>query len=97
MLTSDQMCNLESTERELNDREFLIKTAIDVQATLQILLKKGIISQDELDKERGNVSTKIPKYRDALTYISQTRSEINYYKENPQAMLRAAFAAKLNK
>ena len=36
MLTSDQMSNLEATEREVNDREFLIKTAIDIQAAYVI-------------------------------------------------------------
>lgn len=97
MLTSDQMSNLEATEREVNDREFLIKTAIDIQAALQLLISKGIISKEELDQQRNIVSTKIPKYKDALTYINQTKQEIAHYKADPQAMLRAMFNAKLKK
>lgn len=97
MLTSNQMSNLEATEREVNDREFLIKTAIDIQAALQLLISKGIISKEELNQQRNIVSTKISKYRDALTYINQTKQEIAHYKADPQAMLRAMFNAKLKK
>ena len=43
------------------------------------------------------VKTQIPKYRDALTYITQTKAEIYHYEQNPQDMLKAMFNAKLNK
>ena len=49
MLTTDQLSRLEATKRELNDRELIINTAVDIQATLQLLIKKGIITKEELD------------------------------------------------
>ena len=97
MLTTDQLSSLEATKRELNDRELLINTAVDIQATLQLLIKKGIITKEELDHERYMVKTQIPKYRDALTYITQTKAEVYHYEQNPQDMLKAMFNEKLNK
>lgn len=95
MLTTDQMSNLEDAERDCNNKQILLNTAIDVQAVLRILVDKEIVSRDEVEEYRRQVRSS-PKYKSMQDYIDQTIREINVYKNNPQLLLKDMLNRKIN-
>ena len=95
MLNPNQLSNLEETERDINDKKLILKTAIDIQALLRLLLEKGIISRDEINEKRDEVSSS-PKYSMALQYIKEAEDEIRRYENDPKALLREMFNRKVN-
>lgn len=95
MLSNDQLSNLDQTARELGDRKLLLKTAVDVQALLRLLVDKGIITKDEIDEKREEVS-QASRYRNAILYIHETEKEIAFYKNNPEAVLKELLRRKFD-
>lgn len=95
MLDSNQLSHLDETKREINDKTILIKTAIDIQALLRLLIEKDIISKNEIDTKRKEVSSS-PKYAGALQYIQEAEEEIQKYSADPQSLLKELFNRKLN-
>ena len=87
MLTTDQLSNLENAERELRDRKMMLDTAVDVQAALQLLVDKGVVTREEVKNMREEVKNS-PKYCKAYLYLEQTAAEIEKYKTDPMALLR---------
>lgn len=95
MLNTNQLSNLEATEREINDRKLVLKTAIDIQALLRLLVEKEIITREELNASRAEVSSGT-KYKAALQYITEAEADIAKYKNDPNALLKEMFNRKLN-
>lgn len=95
MLNSNQLSHLEETERDINDKKLILKTAIDIQALLRLLVEKEIISKDEMDEKREEVSSS-SRYSMALQYIKEAEDEIRRYKNDPEALLREMFNRKIN-
>lgn len=95
MLNTDQLSNLEAAKREIQDRELLLKTSIDVQVILQILMQANITTESEINKMRGIVRG-FKKYADAVKYLEEAKAQINKYDNDPQQLLKDMFNAKLN-
>lgn len=96
MLNSDQMSNLDQAERDIEDRKLILNTAVDIQVLLRILVDKEIISREEVNRYRKEVKES-PKYKNAFTYIDQTLNEIQYYKNDPKALLQEMLRRKMEK
>lgn len=94
MLDSKQLADLESAERDLNDKQTILNTAIDLQALLRFLVDNGAIDKITMDKYRSEVRES-PKYKTAQTYITQTLAEIRRYKNDPEAQLKRMFEEKM--
>ena len=95
MLSTDQLSHLDQAARELGGRKLLLKTAIDVQALLRLLVEKGIITKEEVNEKRNEVSQS-STYRKALLYIEETEREIMKYQSDPQAALKEMFRRKMD-
>ena len=48
MLTANQMADLESAKLDIQNKQMILNTAIDVQALLRILVDKQIITREEV-------------------------------------------------
>ena len=55
MLDNKQLADLESAERDLNDKQTILNTAIDLQALLRFLVDNGAIDKITMDKYRSEV------------------------------------------
>lgn len=95
MLTTDQLSHLEDTKRDMTNKKLILDTASDIQALLQLLVAKEIITKEEIDKYRKIVKNS-QKYRASYTYIIQALAEIEKYENDPQSLLKEMFNRKLN-
>lgn len=50
MLTMSQMSDLDATLEDLKNKKLILDIGIDIQATLRILVDKGIITREEMQK-----------------------------------------------
>lgn len=94
MLSTEQLSNLEATKVDLQNKQMVLSTAIDVQAVLRILVDKGIITKEEVQQYREEVRQS-QKYAVAITYLEQTMREVEHYEKDPQALLREMFQRKM--
>ena len=94
MLEMNQLTNLDEAERDLKNKKIILDTAIDIQATLRILVDKGIITREEVESYREQVRNS-PKYNGMYLYIQQTQDEINMYRKDPSLLLKVMMDAKL--
>ena len=94
MLNTNQLSHLEETKNELETKQLILKTAIDIQALLRILVDKEIISKNEVDHYRNEVR-RSPKYANAIEYIEQTLIEIQYYEKDPTTQLKELMRRKM--
>lgn len=95
MLTGKDAYDLDSAIQKLESQELILKSAVDVQTTLQILVDKNIVTREEVEAHRERVRN-LPKYKNALVYLEQTKKQVEYYKAHPEEHLRDLFNAKLN-
>ena len=94
MLTMSQMSDLDATLEDLKNKKLILDIGIDIQATLRILVDKGIITREEMQKYREEVRNS-PKYITSYQYLTQTLNEIIEYKNDPQKLLKAILEAKM--
>ena len=94
-VSKDNFYKPEEALHELQVQETILKTAIDVQVALRILVDKEIVTREEVQKYREEVSNS-PKYRIVLDDIQQQKVAFQAAKDNPQDYLKALFKAKMN-
>lgn len=94
MLKINQLSDLESAKLDIQNKQMMLFTAIDVQALLRILVDKQIITKEEVTNYRKEVRES-PKYHAAVLYIEQTLAEIQAYENNPELRLKAILHQKL--
>jgi len=86
MLTTNQMADLDSAKLDIQNKQIILNTAIDVQVLLRILVDKDIITRDEVKQYRDEVRQSA-KYSAAMTYVEQTLREIELYEKDPKLRL----------
>ena len=96
MLNMSQMSDLDATLEDIKNKKLILDIGIDTQATLRLLVDKGIVTREEVNKYRKEVQDS-PKWSAASQYIVQTLKEIARYKADPKSLLRAMMEAKLGK
>lgn len=94
-VSNDKLYKPEEALHELQVQETILKTAIDVQVVLRILVDKEIVTREEVQKYREEVSNS-PKYKIVLDDIKRQKAWFQAAKDNPQEYLRALFKAKMN-
>ena len=87
--------HIDDTLEDLSNKEIMLKTAIDIQALLQLLVKNNVITKEDMDYQRKVVSNN-GKYKASLDYIQQNKEMFNRAKDNPQEYLQALLKAKMN-
>ena len=88
------MSDLDATQKKKKNKKLILDIGIDIQATLRILVDKGIITREEMQKYREEVRNS-PKYITSYQYLTQTLNEIIEYKNDPQKLFKAMFEAKM--
>ena len=96
MLNMSQMSDLDATLEDIKNKKLILDIGIDAKATLRILVDKGIVTREEVNKYRKEVQDS-PKWSAAYQYIVQNLEEIARYKADPKSLLRAMMEAKLGK
>lgn len=79
----------------LQIQEAIMKVSVDVQAVLRILVDKKIITREEVQKYRNEVSNS-PRYKLVLDDIQRQKRGFQAAKDNPQEYLKAILNAKMN-
>lgn len=82
--------------QELLLQEQILNSLIEGQTILQLLIKKEIVTREEVAEMRSKVRS-LPKYKLAIEDIEQQKAVFSYAKDNPQEHLRAIMKAKLGK
>ena len=95
MLNMSQMSDLDATLEDIKNKKLILDIGIDTQATLRLLVDKGIVTREEVNKYRKEVQDS-PKWSAAYQYIVQTLEELTRYKADPKSLLRAMVEAKMS-
>ena len=85
----------EEALQELLLQENILRSLIDVQAALRILVDKGIVTREEVQKYRNEVSNS-HKYKVVMDDIQRQKKGFQTAKDNPQEYLQAILKAKMN-
>ena len=94
MLDTHQMADLDAAKTDIENKQMILNTAIDVQALLRLLVHKGIITKEEMNQYREEVR-KSSKYKAAVTYVDQTLREIEMYKRDSRLYMQEMFKRKM--
>ena len=94
-VSNDKFYKPEEALHELQVQETILKTAIDVQVALRILVDKEIVTREEVQKYREEVSNS-HKYKIVLDDIKRQKVGFKAANDNPQDYLKALFKAKMN-
>ena len=94
-VSNDSYYKPDEALHELQIQEAIMKVSVDVQAVLRILVDKKIITREEVQKYRNEVSNS-PRYNLVLDDIQRQKRGFQAAKDNPQEYLKAIFNAKMN-
>ena len=94
-VSNEKFYKPEEALHELQVQETILKTAIDVQVALRILVNKEIVTREEVQKYREEVSN-IPKYKIVIDDIQRQKAGFQAAKDNPQEYLQALLRAKMS-
>lgn len=94
-VSNEKFYKPEEALHELQVQETILKTAIDVQVVLRILVDKEIVTREEIQKYRKEVSNS-PKYKIVIDDIQRQKAGFQAAKDNPQEYLQALLRAKMN-
>ena len=94
-VSNEKFYKPEEALHELQVQETILKTAIDVQVVLRILVDKEIVTREEIQKYRKEVINS-PKYKIVIDDIQRQKAGFQAAKDNPQEYLQALLRAKMN-
>ena len=95
MLNNKDYYNPEEALSRICEQEAMLKTAMDVQVVLQLLISKGLVTQEEIADMRLKVAN-LPTYKATLDSLKSERAAMENAKNNPEDYLKALFNAKMN-
>lgn len=95
MLNNNDYYHPDEALFRISEQEAMLKTAMDVQVVLQLLISKGICTQEEIADMRLKVAN-LPTYKNTLNTLKTERAAMEKAKANPQEYLGALFNAKMN-
>ena len=95
MLHNDDYYHPDEALSRISEQEAMLKTAMDVQVVLQLLIAKGICTQEEIAEMRLKVAN-LPTYKVTLDKLKSERATMEKAKANPEEYLKALLNAKMN-
>lgn len=95
MLNNNDYYHPEEALSRISEQEAMLKTAMDVQVVLQLLISKGIVTQEEIADMRLKVAN-LPTYKTTLDSLKSERTAMEKAKANPEDYLKDLFNAKMN-
>ena len=94
MLHNDDYYHPDEALSRISEQEAMLKTAMDVQVVLQLLIAKGICTQEEVADMRLKVAN-LPTYKVTLDKLKSERTTMEKAKANPEGYLKALLNAKM--
>lgn len=88
MILTDK--EFESEKNKIDRDENDLRDAIDIQAILQILVEKNIVTREEVNEKREFVRKK-GKYRDRVNELERRKENIKRYKSDKRSYLEECF------
>lgn len=95
MLNNNDYYHPDEALSRISEQEAMLKTAMDVQVVLQLLILKGIVTQEEIADMRLKVAN-LPTYKTTLDRLKAERATMEKAKANPEDYLKALLNAKMN-
>ena len=95
MLTNNANYNMDEALHEIEEKQLILDAKIDSQVVLQLLVKKGIVSREEVAEMRKTVAN-FPKYKATIEYLESAKQKAKYYQNNPSEHLRDLLKAKMD-
>ncbi len=95
MLNNNDYYHPDKALSRISEQEAMLKIAMDVQVILQLLIAKGICTQEEISDMRLKVAN-LPTYKNTLNTLKTERAAMEKAQDNPQEYLGALFNAKMN-
>lgn len=95
MLNNNDYYHPEEALSRISEQEAMLKTAMDIQVVLQLLIAKGIVKQEEIADMRLKV-VNLPTYKATLDQLKSERTAMEKAKDNPNDYLKALLNAKMN-
>lgn len=92
-VSNDNYYRPDGALHELMLQKTIVDVAVDIQATLRILVDKGLITREEVSRYREEVRDS-PKYKPVIEEIQRQQAGFQAAKDDPRAHLRAIFEAK---
>lgn len=95
MLNNNDYYHPDEALSRISEQEAMLKTAMDIQVVLQLLISKELVTQEEIANMRLKV-VNLPTYKTTLDSLKSERVTMEKAKANPEDYLKALFNAKVN-
>lgn len=95
MLSNGANYDIDLAENEIALKKIILDLKVDTQVIFNLLVRKGVISEDEIKSARAAIKNS-PRYYPMYSYLDEASRKAEYYRANPQEHLRDLFKAKLN-
>lgn len=89
------MYNPDEALHELQLQEQIFKARLDTQVLLQLFIKSGLTTREEIQEMRDNIIKNNPEYHATKQAIESQKRGFKNAKENPQEYLKSILKAKM--
>lgn len=89
------MYNPDEALHELQLQEQIFKARLDTQVLLQLFIKNGLTTREEIQEMRDNIIKNNPEYHATKQAIESQKRGFENAKENPQEYLKSILKAKM--
>lgn len=89
------MYNPDEALHELQLQEQIFKARLDTQVLLQLFIKNGLTTREEIQEMRDNIIKNNPEYCATKEEIESQKRGFKNAKENPQEYLKSIIKAKM--
>ena len=87
--------DMDETIDETQKTRLLLDVKVETQLILQLLVKKGLVTKEEIVEMRKTVKNS-PSYKPMYEVLDRIEDRANYYNDNPEQHLKDLFNVKLN-
>ena len=95
MVSNSNMYNPDEALHELQLQEQIFKARLDTQVLLQLFIKNGLTTREEIQEMRDNIIKNNPEYSATKEAIESQKRGFKNAKENPQEYLKSILKAKM--
>ena len=87
--------DMDETIDETQKTRLLLDVKVETQLILQLLVKKGLVTKEEIVEMRKTVKNS-PSYKPMYEVLDRIEDRANYYNDNHEQHLKDLFNVKLN-
>ena len=89
------MYNPDEALHELQLQEQIFRARLDTQVLLQLFIKNGLTTREEIQAMRDNIIKNNPEYRNTRDSIERQKRGFQEAKNDPQGYLKSILKAKM--